>query len=363
MRAWNYASKNNCSIEACRRAGIHAVTARQIGRLLDQFLRIAKDEGLDVEPRRVPDEALQKCILIGFSDRVARRLDTGTLRCELVHGRRGVLARESAVQDSPLFVAAEVSEIGGSDQTVKTLLSLATAIEADWLRDLFPEDIRSEVKVEYDATARRVVAQDQLRFRDLPLEIRRLEPPPAEPAARLLAAEVAAGRLTLPNWDHHVDQWLLRLNLLSRWCPELQLPPVTEDDRSHLIEQLCLGAISFKDLKDRRVRPVIEAWLSSAQKALLDKHAPERLTLSNARTPKVTYVTDGPPFVALRIQELFGVKATPRIAMNRVPVVVHILAPSMRPVQITQDLAGFWRDHYPRIKQELQRKYPKHEWK
>jgi ATP-dependent helicase HrpB len=363
MRAWNYASKNNCSIEACRRAGIHAVTARQIGRLLDQFLRIAKDEGLDVEPRRVPDEALQKCILIGFSDRVARRLDTGTLRCELVHGRRGVLARESAVQDSPLFVAAEVSEIGGSDQTVKTLLSLATAIEADWLRDLFPEDIRSEMKVEYDATARRVVAQDQLRFRDLPLEIRRLEPPPAEPAARLLAAEVAAGRLTLPNWDHHVDQWLLRLNLLSRWCPELQLPPVTEDDRSHLIEQLCLGAISFKDLKDRRVRPVIEAWLSSAQKALLDKHAPERLTLSNARTPKVTYVTDGPPFVALRIQELFGVKATPRIAMNRVPVVVHILAPSMRPVQITQDLAGFWRDHYPRIKQELQRKYPKHEWK
>ena len=108
---------------------------------------------------------------------------------------------------------------------------------------------------------------------------------------------------------------------------------------------------------------MIEAWLSSAQKALLDKHAPERLTLSNARTPKVTYVTDGPPFVALRIQELFGVKATPRIAMNRVPVVVHILAPSMRPVQITQDLAGFWRDHYPRIKQELQRKYPKHEWK
>ena len=363
MRAWNYASKNSYNLDACRRAGVHAVTARQVGPLLDQFLRIAKEQGLAIEPRRVPDEALQKCILIGFSDRVARRLDSGTLRCELVHGRRGVLARESAVHDSPLLVAAEVSEIEGADKTVHTLLSLATAIEADWLRELFPEDIQSKVKIEYDATARRVVAEDQLRFRDLPLAIRRVEPPPAEPAARLLAGEVVAGRLVLPHWDHQVDQWLLRLNLLARWCPELQLPPVTDDDRQHLIEQLCHGAVSFKDLKDRPVKPVIEAWLSTAQKALLDKHAPERLSLPNGRNPKVTYASDGAPFIALRIQELFDVTATPRIALDRVSVVVHILAPSMRPVQITQDLAGFWRDHYPRLKQELQRKYPKHQWR
>jgi len=81
--------------------------------LLDQFIRIAEREGLDVKPREVKDEALQKCILIGFSDRVARRLDQGTLRCELVHGRRGVLARESVVQHGQLFVAAEVREVEG----------------------------------------------------------------------------------------------------------------------------------------------------------------------------------------------------------------------------------------------------------
>ena len=82
-------------------SGIHAVTARQVGPLLEQFLRIAKDEGLDTGPREIKDEALQKCILIGFSDRVARRLDQGTLRCELVHNRRGVLARESVVATQP----------------------------------------------------------------------------------------------------------------------------------------------------------------------------------------------------------------------------------------------------------------------
>ena len=106
-------SKNQFRLDACRQLGIHAVTARQVGPLFEQFLRIAKDEGLDTEPREVKDEALQKCILIGFSDRVARRLDQGTLRCELVHNRRGVLARESVVQHSPLFVAAEVREVGG----------------------------------------------------------------------------------------------------------------------------------------------------------------------------------------------------------------------------------------------------------
>ena len=128
MRAWSYAANNQFRLDACRKLGIHAVTARQVGPLFEQFLRIAKDEGLDTKPREIKDEALQKCILIGFCDRVARRLDQGTLRCELVHNRRGVLARESAVQHSPLFVAAEVREVEGRE--VNTILSLATAIEA-----------------------------------------------------------------------------------------------------------------------------------------------------------------------------------------------------------------------------------------
>ncbi len=363
MRAWTFAQRNQFRVDACRRLGIHAVTARQVGPLHEQFLRIAKAEGLDVQPREVKDEALQKCILIGFSDRVARRLDQGTLRCELVHGRRGLLARESVVQHSPLLVAAEIREIEGRDREVNTLLSLATAVEAEWLRELFPEDLKSELHVQFDSSAKRVQAAELLRFRELALSAKRVEPPPAEAAARLLAEEVLSGRLPLPNWDHGVEQWLLRLRLLCQHCPELNLPPITEEDRKHLIEQLCLGAVSYKDLKEREVKPVVMSWLSHAQRELLDKHAPERLTLPNGRTPKVTYEAGNPPHIALRIQELYDVKQTPRIGMGRVPVLVHILTPGMKPVQITQDLANFWREHYPRIKSELQRKYPKHLWR
>ena len=363
MRAWNYAMKKEFRLDACRRLGIHMVTARQVGPLFQQFLDIARREGLNTEAREVPDEALQKCILTGFSDRLARRVDAGTLRCDLVHARRGLLARESVVQNSTLLVAAEIREVEGKDKTVNTLLSLATAVEEPWLRELFPEDLATALRVFYDVTAKRVFAEEQLKFRELAIGTRRVEPPPADEAARLLTEEVLAGRLILKEWDHDVEQWIVRLNSLSQWCPELQLPPIGEADRRALIEQLCHGAFGCKDIKDKPVKPVVKSWLSSAQRELLDKHAPERLQLPNGQTPKVVYSAGAPPHIAIRIQQLYDVNATPRIGMGRVPVLVHILAPNMRPVQITQDLAGFWKEQYPHVKQELQRKYPKHQWR
>jgi ATP-dependent helicase HrpB len=363
MRAWTYAANNQFRLDACRKLGIHAVTARQVGPLLEQFLRIAKREGLDAAPREVKDEALQKCILIGFSDRVARRLDSGTLRCELVHNRRGVLARESVVQQKELFVVAEIREVETRDKEVNTILSLATAIEPAWLTELFPEDMESDLRVQFDATQKRVAAAELLRFRGLALTAKRVEPPPADAAARILAAEVLAERLPLPHWDHAVEQWLARLNFLCANCPDLQLPPFTEEDKQAVIEQLCHGAVSYKDIKEREVMPVVTSWLSHAQRELLDKHAPERLSLPNGRTPKVIYEAGKSPFISLRIQELYDVNQTPKIALGRVPVTVHILTPGMKPIQVTQDLASFWREHYPKIKSELARRYPKHLWR
>jgi len=256
-----------------------------------------------------------------------------------------------------------VREVEGKDEEVRTILSLATAIEAEWLRELFPEDIEGDLKVQFDPTQKRVMAAELSRFRGLALSARRVEPPPAEAAARLLADEVVAGRLILKEWDHAIEQWILRLNLLSKWCPEFELPPIGDEDRRHLIEQICHGAIGYKDIKDREVRGVVQSWLSQVQRELLDKHAPERLSLANGRTPKVSYEASNPPHIAMRIQELYDVTQTPKIAMGRVPVLVHILTPGMKPVQVTQDLANFWREHYPRIKSELQRRYPKHEWR
>lgn len=362
VRAWNYADKNGYRLDACKRLGIHAQSARQVKPLLDHFLRIAKQEGLSIDPKPVEDALIQKCILSGFSDQLARRLDGGTLRCQIVHNRRGQIARESVVQNHPLVVAAEVHEIEGKDRELNVLLSMCTAVEPGWLRELFPDDFNEIISVTYDTVAKRAVADKQLCFRDLAMESKRIETPPLDAAADLLAAEVIKGTLTLKEWDHSVDQWIQRVNNLAAWCPDLGISTITEDDRHTMIAQVCLGSVSYKDIKEKPVWPVVREWLNYQQQQLLDQYCPERIKLQNGRSAKVTYTTDA-PFISLRIQELFGVEGQISVAKGRVAVLVHILAPSHRPVQITQDLAGFWRDHYPRIKQELQRKYPRHEWR
>ncbi len=361
VRAWNYADKNGYRLEACKKLGVHAQSARQVRPLLDHFLRIARQEGLDTEPVPVDDEQIQKCILSGFSDQLARRMDEGTLRCRLVHNRSGQIARESVVRDCPLVVAAEVHEIEGKERDVNVLLSLCTAVEPEWLRELFPDHFSETISVTFDTVSRRAVAEKQILFRDLVLESKRMEPPPLDAAADLLAAEVVKGTLTLKKWDHGIEQWIQRVNCLAAWRPDLGITAITREDRHAMIAQICYGAISYKDIKEKEVAPVVREWLSHAQRPLLDQFCPERINLPNGRKAKVTY-TDDDPYIALRIQELFGIEQAITIAGGRVPVLVHILAPSQRPVQLTKDLAGFWRDHYPAIKQQLQRKYPKHAW-
>ena len=363
MRAWNYARQNRFDLDRCRRLGIHAASARQVGPLWDHFLRIAEAQKLPIESAPPEDEEIAKCVLAGFSDQVARRLDRGTLRCDLVHKRRGELARESVADEAPLLVANEIHEIGRGDGEVNVLLTQATAIREEWLRELFPNDFSERVAVEWDSAAKRAVARREVVFRDLALETRPLDPPPAEESARLLAKAVLSGECVLKEWDRAVDQWIARVNLLAKAWPDWQLPAYGESERELLIQQICHGAVSYKDVKDRPVLHAVKSLLSAAQIALVEKHVPERVALANDRSVKVQYDGAAEPFVSARIQELFGVESLPAIASGRVPLVIHILAPNQRPVQITKDLPGFWRDHYPRIKQELRRKYPKHEWR
>jgi len=157
--------------------------------------------------------------------------------------------------------------------------------------------------------------------------------------------------------------WIARLNFAAETFPELELPPLRESDRALLIEQICQGAMSYKEIKERPVMPVLKSWLSTAQQAALDQLAPERIKLSNNRQAKILYAHANPPTIAVRVQDLYGVANRLTIGNGRVPLRIEVLAPNHRPIQITDDLTTFWQESYPKIKQELQRKYPKHEWR
>jgi ATP-dependent helicase HrpB len=364
MRAWRYAERNGYDIERCRRIGVHAQAARQVGPLFDQFLRIAAAEGLDTSDKPVADDAIQRCMLVGFSDHLAKRLD-GSQRCELVHGRRGTLARESIVK-TPLFVVSEVREVesgGGKDRNLNVVLNLATAIKEEWLRELFPDDLKEVRAVAYDPALKRVVATIERRFRDLVLAEKLSDNPPTEEAAKIMGREVTAGRCVLDNWNEAVEQWIMRVNRLCEWMPELGLPAIGQADRHAMIEHICHGAFSCSEIKNRPVLPIVNSWLSRQQQAWIDEYAPERIELPRGRKAKVLYSADGAPTIAARIQDLYGIKEGLWIAAGRVPVRIQVLAPSNRPVQVTENLSLFWRETYPKLKQQLQRKYPKHDWR
>jgi len=364
MRAWRYADRSGYSLDACRRLGIHAQAARQVGPLFGQFVEIAASEGLDTAERRADGAELRKCVLAGFPDHLARRLDSSTLRCDLIHGRRGLLARESAISKAPLLVAAEITEVGGRAGEVSVILNLATAVEESWLRELFPRELTDTREVTYDPQAKRVVARRERRFRDLVLESKSgSDDVPPDQAAALLAREVVAGRLTIDAWDESVEQWITRVNRLCEWFPEYEVNPVTPADRMTLVEQVCYGETSARGVKGREVMPVLRDWLTAEQLAALEDVLPERLTMANGRRSRLTYPKEGPPVLSARIQELYGVEGRFSLGRGRVPVKIEVLAPNHRPIQVTDDLSSFWREIYPKLKPELSRRYPRHEWR
>ncbi len=362
LRAFSVARKSNFDAIQCRGLGIHAQSARQAAQLAGKFEDIAHAEGLNVTDAPPPEHALEKCMLAAFPDHLAKRLDRGTLRCELVHGRRGTLARESVVAEE-LLVAGEITEIGGREGDVQTLLTLASPVREEWLREMFPGEFSDETVTVFDVATRGVVARRMTKFRDLMLRSGPGGEPDPAAAARIFSEKVAGGELSLPLWNESVEQWIARLNCLAAWMPELELPVICAGERKFLLEQIAQGVTNYRALKDRDPWPVLRGWLSAPQRAALDVCAPEKIKLPGGRAVRVIYVEGRPPVMAARVQDLYGIDAPITVADGRVRVRVEVLAPNQRPIQVTEDMGSFWRNTYPQLRPEYARRYPKHEWR
>jgi ATP-dependent helicase HrpB len=363
MRVFEWARSRDFRMNECRTLGIHSDSARQVARLFEQFLDIAHAEALLLEDTPPNDSDIAKCVLAGFADQVAVRRGTGTLVCDIVHGRRGLLSRQSVATGSSLLVAAEIAEIEGRDGDARILLSLATEIQEAWLREMFPQDFSEKADHFFDKSQNRVVVRRAKVFRDLILENRDRDAEPGPEASSCLAKEVLDGNLRLNAWDDPVEQWLHRVNFLTRLCPEQNLPAMGEDERHHIILLVCDAAVCYRDIKDATVLPHAKLLLTWEQQQFVEKHAPERIELPGGRRAKVTYAETADPFLSARIQDFYGVTDDIKIALGRHALTLNILAPSHRPVQVTRSLKSFWTETYPGLKQQLQRQYPKHEWR
>ncbi len=361
LRAFIRAEGMNFDPDACARYGVHAMASRESARSADQFLQLAKRAGLSINDEVADPESLAKTLLAAFSDHLGVETSPGSRIYRLAGGYTGHLDKDAHIKAPRLLVASEIVEVQGKALTVK--LNNVTRIEEEWLREMFPEDLSTGRSARYDSVNRRVMNMEETRFRSLVLASKERGEPDETQAASLLAAEVIAGRLELPLWNDKVEQWITRVNCLSQWMPELEIPPIGEEDRHILIEQLCHGCTTYRTLKDREVFPALHQWLSHSQREMLEKYAPERYALKNGKTARIVYDEKQPPSVSAVLQHMYDVNENPKVAAGRISVTVHLLSPAQRPIQTTGDIGRFWREGYPAVKAQLRGRYPKHEWR
>ncbi len=362
LRAFRAGAEAGFPMEALTRVGINARAASEAARLAERLISIAGGSSRGLQQlQELTQETLAKTLLWGYGDQVARRTNIASSACDVVGGRRGGVAKDSVVRGQELLVATEITEVQGRE--VQVLLSWNTALEETWLSDLFPHDLESKRHTMWDATQKRVFQKEQVSFRGLVLREKQSGEPPGHEAAAILAEQVLNGTIRMESWDDGVLQWLARLAFLRKNMPELELPEFTPDDHRLVLEDLFHRSVTAKDVKDMNPWNGLRGWLSYQQNQLLEKHAPEKVPLASGLQVKVNYASGVEPTVAVVIQRLFGQRDTPKIASGRVPVLIQLLAPSQRPIQITKDLAGFWKNSYPTIAKELKRRYPKHDWR
>ena len=359
LRAFHRANELRFDVGACQPLGIHARAAYEAARAAEQFLRLAHRIGLKDE-REPEASSLAKTLLAAFSDHVGCETSEGSRVYNLTGGLRGHL-KDPHIKVPKFLVAADAIEIQG--KALQVQLNNVTRIEEAWLREIYPDDLQTVNAAVYDAMAKRVVNREELRFRDLVLSSRERGDPNKIEASSLLAQEVIAGRLKLDGWGDKAEQFIARLNSLAKWMPELELPPITEEDRPLIIEQLCQGCTMYKEIREKPVEHALQQWLSHSQREMLDKLAPTHLTLKNGKNARITYDVKQQPSASVILQQLYDVNENPKVAGGRITVVIHLLSPAQRPIQTTGDLGRFWKESYPAIKNQLKGRYPKHEWR
>jgi ATP-dependent helicase HrpB len=342
------------AMHTLRAIGLDPNAAHAVERATKQLQRALSSNRKYVDrpdsPKAV-DDALLISALAGFPDRVARRRKQGSRDLALAQGGTAELAETSAVRDAPWIVAVDAEMIRG-----RTTVRVASEIEPDWLIDLFEDRIREGADLAFDEAKGVVTSRSQMLY-DALVIAESSDGSTSDPrVAEMLfeRAKARGARSFAP--EGALDRWLARARFAATQDDSLRAP--TDEVVLETLRELCVGKRSFRELED--------ADLLSALRAVVGGHgrveeiAPDRITLASSRSARIEYEEGKPPWVESYLQDFFGTKTIPKV--GRVPLVIHLLAPNRRAVQVTTDLPGFWERHYPSIRKELMRKYPRHAW-
>ncbi|EFM12489.1 Helicase ATP-dependent domain protein, partial [Paenibacillus curdlanolyticus YK9] len=292
-----------------------------------------------------------------YPDRVGQGRGDG--RFLLASGRGASLPSMQPLSLAPYIAAAEVEDADGESRIV-----LAADIDEQELIAYHGEAITDEVSVVWDRAAQAVRARRKLMFGALLLKEDTVARPDADRVMAALLDGIRQEGTDMLPWSRQAAQLRDRIRVMRRF--DAELPDLSEETLvatlEHWLGPHVSGIRSRDGLQKLSMMHVLEAMLSWQDKQRLDELMPTHITVPSGSRIPVDYANPEQPVLAVRLQELFGLQETPKIAKGRLPLTLHLLSPAQRPVQVTQDLASFWRGAYFEVKKELKVRYPKHYW-
>ena len=315
-----------------------------------------------LEPSAPPDAPVTADHLVacGWPDRVARRRRSGGH--QLANGRSAQLEGAQRLGREPWLA---VAELGGGAGRRGDRIGLAAALDPALFAGPLAHLVRETTITEWERGGDRFVAERQRRIGALVLARRPLDPIPEGLREQALLDALADRGLGLLDFGADARALRDRVALLRRVQPEADWPDLS--DAALLaapdtwLTPWLQGLRRLGDLRRIDVRSCLEARLGWSRRQALDRLAPPRIEVPSGSRVAVDYRAD-PPVLAVRLQEMFGCTRTPTIADGRVEVVLHLLSPAGRPLQVTRDLGTFWREGYPEVRREMRGRYPKHPW-
>jgi ATP-dependent helicase HrpB len=351
LERWDLYRRNQSSA-----AGLDRRAVGTVSRVEQQLARL-------IEPNRAPsprteaelEDALLRAIVSGFPDRVARRRRPKAPECVLSGGGSATLDAASVVHDAEFFVAVDAEE-----RKSGIVVRLASRIEPEWLLEISPDDLGETDELQWSSAAQRVERVTRMTYGQLVVEETRAPAPASDATTRVLIEASRSAELRRFVDPEALAAWRCRVETVRQGFPKAQLPDLDDLHIRGVLESVCEGRRSFAELEESNLLEALKTRLTPQQNQLLTTQAPERLQLPGGRSVTVNYDPGKPPWIESRLQDFFGLVKGPCI--GQLPLVLHLLAPNMRAVQVTTDLAGFWDRHYPAVRRELMRRYPRHSW-
>ncbi|MEZ5522474.1 MAG: ATP-dependent helicase HrpB [Dokdonella sp.] len=345
-----------------------ASSARELGADRGALAAIAQSADAWRRRARVPaanlgdsgSTALGDLLIHAFPDRVARQDPANPRRYQLANGRGARLLEESSLYGEPWLVVIDLR----FEERDSLILAAAPFDEAALERE-FPQRFVARRSVRWNRESRAVEAFEERCFAAIVLE-RRSVPARAEDAVPALLAAIRELGLDALPWSETASELRQRVEFLRAQAPELGLPDFSDARLLATLERWLAPALDGKRrldaLRPEELSNALAAQLDYALRRTLDEQAPTTITVPSGLARRVDYPAGAAPVLAVKLQELFGLADTPRVANGRVAVTLHLLSPAGRPIQVTQDLRGFWERTYPEVKKELKGRYPKHPW-